>query len=211
MGLCVCLCLYPSSAFAQLLFNCSRLTCNSSARQTDRQSAKRSRLLLLSSPWVSLSLSLCNAIFVASLHSSSSHCAWGEWKEIANCHSNWLFQSPNFQLLSCNLIQSEDVSLSRSTYAYERNERKKMLQRFMCVLNKIKIKKNKEKCLISFWYMWNDWEQGGSLIRFPYHRTPQYICINMQGAGESRGRSMDKICGRCKGEKQRWVWGWGNI
>lgn len=72
--------LYPSSAFAQLLFNCSRLTGNSSARQTDRQSAKRSRLLLLSPPWVcraclSLSLSLCNAIFVASLHSSSSHCA----------------------------------------------------------------------------------------------------------------------------------------
>lgn len=33
---CVCVCAYPSS-LAQLLFNCSRLTGNSSARQTDSQ------------------------------------------------------------------------------------------------------------------------------------------------------------------------------
>lgn len=36
MCVCVCVCAYPSS-LAQLLFNCSRLTGNSSARQTDSQ------------------------------------------------------------------------------------------------------------------------------------------------------------------------------
>lgn len=131
------MCAYPSS-LAQLLFNCSRLTGNSSARQTDSQSRQQD----IQPAMRSLPLSTCpcdrsllpapcsvRRARVCVMRYLWLHCTRRrrnvrarrrerrDGKEIANCHSNWLFQSPNFQLLSCNLIQSEDVAVAASASA----------------------------------------------------------------------------------------------
>lgn len=96
-----------------------------SKRQQDSQPAMRS--LPLSTCPCSQSLAVSSSVRLARvcvMRYLWLHCtrrrtvrAWRgrerkDGKEIANCHSNWLFQSPNFQLLSCNLIQSEDAAVA---------------------------------------------------------------------------------------------------